>query len=180
MTRLLSQTAVALLLAASFTSSVGAATQGTLGSTSQGSITISASVPNRIEISGLSDVSFLNQDPSSNASNNQDVCVWSNTASGGYNITASGSGASSAFTLANGALTVPYSVEWATSTGQTSGTALTAATNVTGLTSSATSPDCSTGSKSASLIVNMAATDLQSMAGGATYTGTLTLLVAPE
>ena len=95
--RLSTLSGVASLIAATVTSGAGAtATQGTLGSTSQGSITISASVPNRIEISGLSDVSFLNQDPTIAASSHQDVCVWSNTANGGYNITASGSGTSSA------------------------------------------------------------------------------------
>lgn len=182
MMRLISQSAAAILVVASVTTAASATTvQGTLGSTSQGSLTISASVPAQIQISGLSDVSFLNQDPSAPASSNQDICVWSNTNNGGYNITAKGSGASNAFTLANGALTVPYSVEWATSSGQTSGTALTALTNKTGLTSSATSPDCSTGaSASASLIVKMTAANLQSMRAATTYTGTLTLTVAPE
>ena len=87
-----------------------AATQGTLGATSTGTVAISASVPSRARITGLEDVSFASQDPNTAASNAQDVCVWSNTASKGYSITATGSGAGSAFTLANGGLTVPYSV----------------------------------------------------------------------
>lgn len=180
--RFISQSAVAILLATTLASGAGAtATQGTLGATSQGSITISASVPNRIEISGLTDVSFLNQDPSTAASNAQSVCVWSNTSTHGYNVKASGSGTSSAFTLSNGSGTVPYSVEWAASSGQSSGTALTAATALTGLTSNATSPDCSSGpTASASLIVKMTAANLQTMQAASTYTGTLTLLVAPE
>jgi hypothetical protein len=98
-----------------------AATQGTLGATSTGSITISASVPNRARITGLTDVSFLAQDPNTTASSAQNVCLWSNTATKGYTITASGSGTASAFTLANGALTVPYSVQWSASSGQTNG-----------------------------------------------------------
>src|SRR4051794_40591325 len=77
-----------------------AATQGTLGATSTGSVTINASVPNRIQLTGLSDVSFLNQDPAVAAANSQNVCVWSNTNTKGYYVTATGSGAASAFTLA--------------------------------------------------------------------------------
>lgn len=103
-----------------------AASQGSLGTTSTGSISIGASVPNRVQLTGLTDVSFLNQDPATPAAKAQNVCVWSNTSTRGYNVTATGSGTGTAFTLANGALTVPYSVEWAGSTGQTSGTALSA------------------------------------------------------
>ena len=100
-----------------------AAVQGSQGSTSTGSVSINASVPNRVRISGLDDISLLNLDPSVDASNNQDVCVWSNTSTRGYSITASGSGTGNAFTLASGASTVPYSVEWAGSIGQANGTA---------------------------------------------------------
>jgi len=158
-----------------------AATQGTLGATSTGSISIGASIPNRVQISKLTDVSFTNQDPSVNASNAQSVCVWSNTSTKGYYVTATGSGAASAFTLANGAATVPYAVEWAGSSGQASGTALTTATALHGLTSAATNPTCAAGpTSSASLIVRISAVNLQAMQAATTYTGTLTLVVAPE
>ena len=157
------------------------ATQGSLGSTSTGSISIGASVPNRIQISGLADVSFTNQDPATPAANAQNVCVWSNTSTKGYNVTATGSGTGSAFTLANGAATVPYAVEWAGSSGQSTGTALTTGSALTGLTSTATNATCSSGpGSSASLIVKIPTTRLQSMQAAASYTGTLTLVVAPE
>jgi hypothetical protein len=158
-----------------------AATQGSLGTTSTGSISINASVPNRIQLTGLTDVAFTNQDPTVAAANAQNVCVWSNSSTKGYYVTASGSGAASAFTLANGALTVPYAVEWAGSSAQTSGTALTTATALHGLTSTATNPTCGSGPTStASLIVKMSSADLQAMQPATTYTGTLTLVVAPE
>lgn len=158
-----------------------AATQGTLGSTSTGSVAIAASVPNRVHISGLTDVSFANQDPAIAAANAQNVCVWSNTATKGYNVTGSGSGAASAFTLANGAVTVPYSVEWSGSSGQTSGTLLTSGSALTGLTSTATNSNCASGpASSASLIVRISTANLQTMQAATNYTGTLTLLVAPE
>lgn len=158
-----------------------AATQGSLGSTSTGSVAIGASVPNRVQLSGLTDVTFTNQDPATAALNAQNVCVWSNTSTKGYNVTASGSGTGSAFTLASGALAVPYSVEWASSSGQSSGTALTTGSSLTGLVSTATSANCSAGaSSSASLIVKISSPSLQSMQAATTYTGTLTLVVAPE
>lgn len=159
-----------------------ASTQGSFGATSTGSLTINASVPGRVRISGLSDVTFTNADPSVDATNAQNVCVWSNTSTRGYSITATGSGSAGAFTLASGALpVVPYTVQWAPSSGQTSGTSLTAATALTGQTSTATNSDCSAGpAASASLVVSIGSATLQSMDAGVTYNGTLTLLVAPE
>jgi hypothetical protein len=159
-----------------------ASTQGSFGATSTGSVNINASVPGRVRISGLSDINFSNADPSANASNAQNVCVWSNTSTKGYTITATGSGAANAFTLTSGALApVPYTVEWAGSSGQTSGTSLTAGSTLTGQTSSATNQDCSAGpASSASLVVSIGSSNLQAMTAGVTYNGTLTLLVAPE
>lgn len=158
-----------------------AATQGTLGATSTGSVTITASVPSRARITGLSDVDFLNQDPGSAATDAQDVCVWSNTATKAYTVTATGSGTANAFTLSNGSETVPYSVEWSASSGDTSGTALSTGTASGSLTSGATHQTCTSGpSASASLIVGISTADLGTMSAGSNYTGTLTLLVTPQ
>ena len=103
---LLNAAVVAVAIAATATTAT-AATQGSLGSTSTGSVSISASIPSRVRISGLSDVAFTNVDPSLDAANAQDVCVWSNTSTKGYRITASGSGTANAFTLANAAFGCP-------------------------------------------------------------------------
>jgi hypothetical protein len=158
-----------------------AASQGTLGATSTGSVAISASVPNRARITGLTDVAFTNQDPATLATDAQDVCVWSNTATKAYTITATGSGTASAFTLSNGTTTVPYTVEWASSSGQTTGTALSTGTASASLTSAATNQNCASGpAASASLIVEIATADLGTMSAGSSYTGTLTLLVTPQ
>lgn len=158
-----------------------AATQGTLGATSTGSIQISVSVPSRVQITGLTDVAFTGVDPSVTATNAQSNCVWSNTATKGYTITATGSGTAGAFTLASGALTpVSYSVQWNQATGQSSGTALTAATASTTFNSTATTPTCATApASSSSLIVSITSAQLLSMASLTSYTGTLTLLVSP-
>ena len=173
-------TALALALGLA-SNQVLAASQGSLGATSQGSVLITASVPARARISGLTDVTFANQDPGTAASGAQNVCVWSNTATKAYTVTATGSGAGTAFTLTNGTTTVPYSVAWAGSSGQTSGTALTNGTASSSFTSGATHQLCSSGpAASASLVVGISTTDLGTMSAGADYTGTLTLLITPQ
>lgn len=163
----------------SVTSAAHAATDGSLGATSTGSVAINASVPSRARISGLSDIDFTNSDPTSAPSDAQDVCVWSNTSGGSYTITASGDPADG-FVLKSGIESVAYSVEWADVSGQTSGTALSSGTQSATFASTATHHSCTTGpAASASLIVSMTSADLQTMAAGSTYTGTLTLLVSP-
>ena len=77
-----------------------AATQGSLGATSSGSIAISLSVAGRVQISGLSDVAFVAVSPDAAALSAQNVCVWSNTSTKGYTVTATGDGTANAFTLA--------------------------------------------------------------------------------
>lgn len=160
-----------------------AATQGTLGTTSQGSVGISATIPARVQITGLSDFTFGTLDPATAASTSKNVCVWSNTATKGYNITATGDGGGSgnAFKLSNGSTTLDYGVQWAGSSGQASGTGLTTNTAAS-FTSAATTPTCGSGaSPTASLIVNFSTAQMQAAVGSATaYTGTLTLVVAPE
>ncbi|MBO9518906.1 MAG: hypothetical protein J7493_12630 [Porphyrobacter sp.] len=162
-------------------SAASAASQGNLGATSTGSVVITASVANRARITGLADVTFSAVDPSVNASANQNVCVWSNTATKAYTITATGSGAGSAFTLVNGTSIVPYTVQWAASSGQTTGTALASGTASTSMTSGALNQTCSVSpTTTASLIVGIASTDLLAMSAGVSHTGTLTLLVTPQ
>lgn len=177
--RLINGTLIGAIAMAALASGTANATpvQGTLGATSTGSILITASVPARARITGLTDVSFLLQDPNTAASSAQNVCVWSNTSSKGYTLTASGG---TGFTLTNGALSVPYSVQWSATSGQTTGTALTSGTATGTLTSTATQQSCSTGATStSSLIVSMSTTDLGTMQATTSYTGTLTLVVAP-
>lgn len=169
-------------IASGFTASPAfAASQGNLGATSTGTVTISASVPSRARITGLADVAFTNQDPATAASNAQNVCIWSNTATKGYTITATGSGAASAFTLTNGSGTVPYAVEWAATSGQTTGTALSTGTASASLTTAAINQTCSAApATTASLIVNISTANLGTMSAGTSYTGTLTLVVTPQ
>jgi hypothetical protein len=136
-----------------------------------------------VDISGLQDVSFTGLDPLVDATRTQNLCVFSNTITRGYNVTARGSGASSAFTLSAGGSVsaLPYTVQWSPSSGGTTGTALTPGAPLTGQTSAATQVMCHNGvATSASLIVILRTADLQAAASGVSYAGTLALTIAPE
>ena len=175
--------AACALLAIFASGAAQAATQGTLGATSTGTVTISATIPSRVQISGLSDFVFGTLDPTTDTSLSKNVCVWSNTGTKGYNITATGNGGVSgtAFTLTNGSKTLDYGVEWAGSTGQASGTALATGTAANGFTSTAAAPTCGSGpTPTASLIVRFTSAQMLAAVGTTAFTGTLTLVVAPE
>ena len=155
--------------------------QGSIGATSTGSVLITATVPNRALITSLTDVTFTNADPSVAATSSQGPCVWSNTSTRNYTITASGSGASNAFTIANvsGTSVIPYSVGWANSANASSLTALSAGTASSAVASNATNISCG-GSGNSTLKVTIGASDLQDMIATQSYTGTLTLVVTPQ
>lgn len=136
---------------------------------------------NKVRIGNLTDVSFgtianLNVD----AIASQSVCLFSGSATNGYNVTALGTGPAGAFTLSSGTASLPYDVQWSSSAAQTEGTQLTANVPLTGQVSAATHQTCNNGpATSASLIVVLRSAALSSAVAG-TYSGTLTLLVGPE
>ena len=105
-----------------------------------------------------------------------DLCVYSNN--GGYDITASGNGGGGAFELIGTSANIPYTVEWATSAGAGTGTALTTGVTLAGQGGTFTTPDCG-GADNAQVIVTVDSNDLGS-APADNYIGVLTLLVAPQ
>ena len=108
------------------------------------------------------------------------LCVYSTATSGRYTITARGSGTSSAFTLASGANALPYEVQWAFVSGATSGTTLSPNVALAGTTANRANSSCGlAASLTATLIVMLRGTTQQSAMAG-NYTGTLTLIVAPN
>jgi hypothetical protein len=153
-----------------------AANQGSLGATSQGDLTITLTVDALVQISDLDDIPLGTFDGSKDLTGSDNVCVYSNN--GGFNITATGSGASSAFTLAGGGTTVPYTVEWANSSGATSGTEMFTGRPLNGQTAKFAGADCG-GSTNTTVLVSVSQTDLSSAPADA-YAGVLTLLVAPQ
>jgi len=135
-----------------------------------------------VRVSGLTDVTFAALDPMRDTSRAIEVCAFSDTANAGYQITAQGSGAGNDFSLDAGSGDVlPFSVEWSDRAGQTSGLAMTPGLPLTGQTSLATDEACASGpTRSASLIIRIAASDLSAAHGGMSYSGMLSLIIAPQ
>jgi len=136
---------------------------------------------NKVRISNLSDVAFGTiANLSVDAVQNQSVCLYADTATNGYNVRASGSGAGGAFTLASGSNNLPFEVEWNSAAGQSSGTQLTANVALPGQVSSAVQQTCNSGpATTASLILILRSAALSSAAAG-TYNGSLTLIIGAE
>ncbi len=168
------------LLSALSANGAQAAGQGAMGATSKGSITISVSVAPRARISGLKDIDFGLADPAQGARASEDICVWSNSATGAYTITASGGGAGGAFELADGEQALAYTVEWAPRPGQIAGDRLESGTTRTNLLAAATRSDCDSGMGTASLAVAVDPAQFAAAEPSARYTGSLTLIVAPQ
>lgn len=135
----------------------------------------------KVRVDGLTDVNFgtiVNLTADSRQS--QSICVYSQTANGGYNVRTFGSGPGGAFTLASGGDLLAYEVQWNAAPGQTSGTMLSANTTLAGLTSAASHQVCNNGPPTtASLIVVLRAANLAGATAGA-YSGTLTLVIGAE
>lgn len=135
----------------------------------------------RARINKLTDVAFGTiANFTIDQTRSQSICVFTTPLGTRYRITATGSGAGGAFTLASASRTMAYEVQWAATAGQTVGTALTAGVALTNLTTAATRSGCTTGpATSASLITILRVAAIGAATAG-TYSGTLTLLVAPN
>lgn len=129
-----------------------------------------------VQVSGLSDVAFGTITGfGSDLVRSQSICAFSGLTGGRYTVTASGSGAGGAFTLANGTRTLPYEVQWNTAAGQSSGTGLTANVPLTGQTMLLSCPVLQ--ATNTSLIVILRATSLRTATAG-NFSGTLTVLLS--
>jgi hypothetical protein len=185
MTKLLASVCVVALAAAPMMTvyKAQAATQGSLGATSTGSLDLSVKKDARVKISGLLDLTRAAwEDGNGDVILEDDLCVYSTKAGGGYKITANGSGAASAFEVASGTNILAYALKWnaggqgalATPTVSLSPNTLSAAF----ANASTTSPNCASGD-TARLQVSIGATAMAAAVDG-TYTGVLTLIVSPS
>lgn len=136
---------------------------------------------NKVRISSLGDLSFGTlSDLSSDSVRSESLCLYADTATNGYTVTATGGGAGGAFQLTSGLSSLAYEVQWSDASGRTSGAPLSPNVPLTGQTSAASHQVCTNGpAASASLIVLLRSGSLSSATAG-TYTGTLTLLVGAE
>jgi hypothetical protein len=136
----------------------------------------------KVRISDLSDVTFSQLDPTFDVRNSQEVCVFAD-GDHRYNITARGSGTSSAFTLSAGGgfPLLAYEVEWNGLPGQQTGTQLSPGIAQGGFTTNGTDQTCKQSAKEGqSLIIVLRSNALAAAATDVQYSGTLTLTVIPE
>lgn len=141
----------------------------------------SAAANDKVRITGLSDIAFGSiANLGADSVRNESLCLYSNSATSGYNVTATGNGAGGAFELSSGGLSLPFELQWSSASGQSSGTQLRPNVPLTGQVSTATQQACGSGpATTASLIVVLRSSALSSAAAG-TYNGSITLLVGPE
>ncbi len=173
--RHLFKTVLLAAAAAGLGSTALAATDGAVGFNSTGTVDITLNVNDEVRISNLADIN-LGVFGGADAVGSTDACVYRN-GTGAYRITASGSGAAGAFTLTDGTNTVGYSVNYDDGTGAL---AMASATPMIGRTGAdPSSATCATTGNNATVTTTVAAADGAALPAG-TYTGTLTLLVAPE
>ena len=130
-----------------------------------------------VQITQLSDVSFGTiTNVGADQIRSQSVCAYSGLLGGRYSLTATGSGAGGAFTLASGASVLPYEVQWnGSAAGQSSGTNLVSGTALTGQTALLSCPILQTSNSSLIIILRGAAL---TTATAGNYSGTLTIMLS--
>jgi hypothetical protein len=89
-----------------FLSNLFAATQGSTGSESEGSIDVNIALSPIVKVSGLDDINFPLWSGRGDLSEYDQICIYSNT--GNYQVTLTGSGSGGAFTVSDGSNIMPY------------------------------------------------------------------------
>ena len=126
-----------------------------------------------VQITKMTDFAFGTWSGSGQLQSSDTICVYDSQANANYGITATGSGAASAFTVTDGTVTVAYTAEWQGSIGAM--TALT--TGVKSLFSAANSVSTTcAGGTNATLRITVSQADLLAAEAGS-YTGTVTILL---
>lgn len=158
------------------------ASDGSLGDTSTGNIGVNLNLPPLFRISGISDLDFGKYSGHGDISLDDDVCVWTNTASGNYRVTAKGQGTNYAFVVVkqgDATQTIPYSVRWNNTSGVQGNIELTAnviSADKTG--ANHVSTTCASGSAvTANFQITFTQSSLLAVRAG-TYTGVLTLVIS--
>ena len=159
-----------------------AATDGSLGTTSTGTVVVSITIPALVQITGLSDIT-LGSASTFPVTGNTTACIYSNVASplGSYYVTASSLNTSGAdFRVKDSGMNyITYSAYWHNTSAATQTTALTSGTKTAQQTGgSAISLTCG-GGANANFNINFSETQVQA-APAATYTDTVTLLITPS
>ena len=154
-----------------------AATQGTLGGTSQGDIDIDVSVGDEILITALADITGTHV-PGNNFTGSSPACVYTNNPTGNYNVTMTSAnpGAGNEFQLNGPSGLIIYTVDY--DDGDSSATMLSGQINTTFDNADTASTNCG-GAPQSSIDISVPAASLDAVAAG-TYSDVITILVAPR
>ena len=165
-------------------SSLMAATPGTLGTTSTGTLDIEVDVEDLVMISGLSDIAIaFDNTGTGDLTGSSTACIYRNGA-GTYSVNATGDGGvgGTDFSIQNATpvpTVVPYTVEWDDDVAGSNYSAVALGTALTGQSgANTTDTACGTGAN-AIVQVTVPRASLAAAPAG-TYNGTLTLEIAPE
>lgn len=157
------------------------ATDGTLGTTSTGTVVVSLTIPALVLITGLANITLTPTNFVAPVTGATTACIYSNvvTPLGSYYVTASSAnGLAGAFRVNNGTNFITYSAFWNNAAAAAQTTALTSGTKTAQQTGgSAVSLTCG-GNPNANFNVSFSSAQV---AGAAplTYTDTVTLLITP-
>jgi hypothetical protein len=157
-----------------------AARQGSLGSTSSGSISISVSVPAQARVSELQDMEFTEADSEVPQTRSRDICMSSNSLARAFTVSALGSGSEGSLELSNGSHTLAYSVHWSWPEEPDPGSPFAMASRASNLVASPSRLGCRSGMGLARLTVAIDDPRPRLIDTRVPYTGTLTLLLSPE
>ena len=158
--------------------SVMAATQGTLGPTSTGTVDISVGVGDQIQITALADITGPYV-PGSDFTGSSPACVYRNGGSGDFDLTiTSSNGLGIDFRLNDAGTFVVYDVTFNDSVSGAVNMDNAVLDNVSFTNADTASPTCS-GAPQSTLAINVPDANLGAVGSG-TYTDTLTILVAPR
>lgn len=155
-----------------------AATQGTLGGTSQGDIDIDVYVGDQIQITALQDISGSHV-PATNYTGSSTACVYTNNPTGNYDVTMTSANADLAnnFRLNDAGTFVIYNVTYNDGTGGPVAMA-SGVVNTTFNNADTGSTNCG-GTPQSQIDILVPAANLD-VVGAGTYSDTVTILVSPR
>ena len=171
--------AIIFIFSGGMQSSVFAASDGSVGTTSTGTTVISATIPKLIRARSFADFNLGSYSGTGDVNANDDLNISTNygTSARTYTVRATGSGAASAFTITDGTQTIAYNVYYNDATGTGGRVAMTTNVNLTAQTNA--SKPLSDTTLNANLSIEILQANLQAV-DAAAFTGTITLLFTPE
>ena len=158
-----------------------AATDGTLGPTSNESLNITITIPARVQISKLRDLQPPTFTGSGTRSDGADLCIYTNSTAGRYRVTALGSGSGGAFKIKNQTTLeeLDYALNWNDQNGASGGAPISSGTPLTNQTGADTNSTTCSGGTNSNLQVTFSEQNLLAAKSG-TYSGSVSIMVEPD